>query len=344
MDGPILPDCVGSDLNLGVNLCLVSQPTSGITIGSNTIFDTTNGSSTDTQLMCGALTGSSTPQNLCPIVATTITITNTGTLFGLGSEPLVLIATESIDIEGLVNVASQDGGSIGAGMQTGCSGESNQGAAGGGAGGSYLGSGGTGGNNDSGGNGGSPGNPIALTGLNAGCPGGAGGSTGGGGGAGGGVVIIATPSLTVGSTGVINASGAAGRGASNGTGRGGGGGGAGGLIVLSVSSSLLLGSGAQIYANGGPGGGGSTASTAGSDGSDPNGASSGGSGGGGDGAGGGGGAGGTRTNTPSNGGNATGVGDGGGGAGGATGAILIQPTSILNAVSSNQNISPAPIP
>lgn len=94
--------------------------------------------------------------------------------------------------------------------------------------------------------------PISPT---VGGSGGGGGSGGfscgsGGGGAGGGVIIINTPSLNIGATGVISSNG--GNGGSDGTGNcGGGGAGSGGSLLLAAPGMTINGS---VFAQGGIGG------------------------------------------------------------------------------------------
>jgi hypothetical protein len=323
VDAPALPACVGSDLGLGVSFCPTRLSGSAIEVTTDVAFKTDSGMSSDPQLVCGDLMGGD--MGFCPIIANTIKIDQGARLFGWGPQALVLIASESIDIEGIVDVASHDGGSAGAGPPAGCVAATNPNAGGGGAGGSYATAGASGGIGNNGA-GGVPGTAIAIDHLTTGCQGGTGGG-GAQGGAGGGVIFIATPSLIIGNAGQIDASGAAGQG----TGQqqaGGGGGGTGGLIALVVLQAPSLGSGAQIYANGGPGAGGSSNAQGATDGSDPDGANSGGVGG-----------------------TCIGGCDGGTGGVGATraaaasggGAIIVRPTSSLDALAGDANVSPQPM-
>jgi hypothetical protein len=338
-DAPALPACVGSDLGLGVNFCPTHLSGSAIEISSDVAFKTDSGMSSDAQLVCGDLMGGD--MGFCPIIANTIKIDQGARLFGWGPQALVLIATEGIDIEGILDVASHDGGSAGAGAPAACMSSINPSAGGGGAGGSYASVGASGGIGNNGA-GGTPGGAIEIDALTTGCKGGTGGG-GAQGGAGGGVVFIATPTLIIGDSGQIDASGGPGQGTDQQQ-AGGGGGGTGGLIALVVLQAPSLGSGAQIYANGGPGAGGSSNAQGSTDGSDPTGASSGGGGGtciagcnGGTG-----GVGATRAATASGGGSGT-SNDGGGGGGGGLGAIVVRPMSSLSVVVDDANVSPQPM-
>jgi hypothetical protein len=209
------------------------------------------------------------------------------TIHATGSRALVVVATNRMTINGVVDVAShQGGGSRGAGANwKGC--PANQGPSstvssnggGGGAGGSFGARGGSGGANVLNEyTGGRP--PVVLDRVRGGCEGGNGGngayaSAGGfGGRAGGAVYLIAGTAIDIGPSATINASGQGGHGgalasiAYSGPGGGGGGGGSGGLIALD-SRLVSVASTAVVFADGGGGGAGAAFSTPGGDGSDP---------------------------------------------------------------------------
>ncbi len=318
---------------------------------------------------------------LCVIAGTTIDIPAAVTIRAFavsqnaadtGTHPLVLVATDSITIEGTIDVASHvndtlAGGipALGAGARTavGCAatgldgtmgkpvgGSSNDSyGGGGGAGGSYGslgGAGGSGGNNNNIGHG----NPVLGTVPNllvGGCPGGTGGTgdgglgAGAGGNGGGAVYLLAGKSITI--TGKINASGAGGGagGPGNFSSGGGGGGGSGGMIGFEAPSVAIM-TGAAVYANGGGGasGSGQNQGDSGSPGVDPTGPATAAGGGTGKDGGGGGGAGavsaGTGAAGTKGGGNNTAQECAGGGGGGGTGVIHIfstQPATLQGAVS-----------
>ncbi len=337
---------VGSDASaacvtipsIGVSLCPSGSPGGAIDLTSSTTLATDTGSTSppNAMLSCAPMTAASTP-DVCAIFATSIKIESGITLAATGPRPFVLIATNAIDIEGVLDVASHIGGATGPGpVPSACGHDSTtpQGETGA-EGGSYGAKGASGGGDENDDTVGSPGDVIGLVALTAGCPGAVGGNGGGHGGPGGGVVLVDTPMLTIGSSGQIDASGAAASGASSGQ-RGGGGGGAGGLIVLDAPTFTLTSSG-QIYANGGHGGGGSTSTQAGSDGTDPSGWNSGGGNGGANGGAGTGSVGSHQTTAAGNGGTGD-NGDGGGGGGGGFGIIKIITGSTVLAT----NISPTP--
>lgn len=282
---------------------------------------TTNIDTNPISASSGCATLAAGSSSVCALAADTITIDATKTLSASGSRPLVLIA-HVITINGTIDVASHVRGRQGpASDLAGCDNGTNAdtGKGGGGQGGSFANKGGDGGDQDN--NAGSKGTAGAaltnVTTLRGGCPGGHGGMTSFSLGHGGGAVLLIADSVTIASTGVINASGA---GAEHGipNDQGGGGGGSGGMIAISATAITLV-SGGVIFANGGHGGGGAGNSTSGGDGGDPTGPTSGGGGGaGGDNAGDGGPGypNGTRKGT-----NGTSNNDGGGGGGGGAGII-----------------------
>lgn len=211
-------------------------------------------------------------------------VEHTGTLRGIGSRPLIIVAGGAVTIDGLVNIAATGknpgpGGQFGGGRAkagSGCGGGT-QGELkvldydSGGAGASFGGKGGQGGDG-----------PLAkppctlgcsehcviycLTPLRGGSGGGGGGDVvGGEGGAGGGALqISARDVITVGLKGVINAAGGTGGGGS-GVGGSGAGGGSGGGILLEAPTVNVSGT---VAANGGGGGGGGAAFLAGKSGDD----------------------------------------------------------------------------
>lgn len=194
-----------------------------------------------------------------------------------GTRPLVLLATDTITIAGLLDVASHSPppGKTGPGANdTACNPGSGPGndplAAGGGAGATFV---------TAGGNGGKGNNAMSVGGtaampsttaprhLRGGCRGQYGGAGGGGvnggiSGEGGGAVYVGAANVIDVRTGAINASG--GGGYSGNARGGGGGGGSGGMIVL-FAPSIMTSSATRIVANGGGGGAGWNSTHAGED-------------------------------------------------------------------------------
>jgi hypothetical protein len=243
-----------------VTICLEDAPIAPLTISSATMINT------DDSTMCALVRSGG---NYCVLAATTITINVT--LRATGTRPLVLIASDSILIYGLIDVGSHRGAvpEIGAGADpANCVAGILPQSACGGAGGSFTGSGGNGGNVQQTLLGGVPGAVSTMTTeLRGGCPGQDGQvstapvtNRGIGGHGGGAVHLIAGSTIDV--RGAINAAGEGGGGAcpiSNcpggaGTfGNGGGGGGSGGMIGFDAP--IVTNSG-LILANGGGGGSG----------------------------------------------------------------------------------------
>jgi len=231
---------------------------------------TTQAIDTSTSPLCG--TAQLTPAiDACVIAGTSVVIPGGETVRVTGSRPLILLATGSLTLSGVVDAASHRGGTTGPGAELGpCSttiknptvGASGDG--GGGWGGSFGAAGNNGGNGGLGGGGGTAAPAIATTTLRGGCPGAKGaGTIGGAGGRGGGaVLLIAKQTLTI--DGAVNASGAAGEGGK--TGGGGGGGGSGGMIALDAATVNVPG---QSFANGGGGGEGANLAADGIAGSEP---------------------------------------------------------------------------
>lgn len=298
---------------------------------------------------------------LCIVAGATITIPTGATIRAIGPNALLLVAAQTIAVQGTLDASSRFNETLGgvavygAGARdaVGCNAAGVDGTAGSGnnggggaAGGSFGGSGaagGTGKNNTA------KGNPLAAvspTTFLGGCAGGHGGdgagNMGGGGlgGAGGGAVyLFAGGSINV--SGKISASGSGGTGGGPGfdSSGGGGGGGSGGMLVLESPQITVTG---MLYANGGGGGagGGNTgmgdAGGAGADVSAPTTAASGGSG---DNGGGGGGAGAFGATAAVVGKNASGNASqsAGGGGGGGVGVIRMFGTS----TTTGATISPA---
>jgi hypothetical protein len=267
-DAPAPAQTCFTSAGVGLRVCLATAPTTAVTLSSSTTIQTSAMGSP-----CAPLSGSSAA--VCAIAGTTVTIATGVRIAAAGTLPLVLIATDEVDIEGTLDVSSHAGGAVGP-MSGGsaCAAFLALGQAGGGAGGSFGTKGGDGGDGAGPTQTGVHGiaAPAMSLALHGGCAGGTGGSTGGGvpggaGAAGGGVaVLIAGTRITI--NGTLDASGAGGGGAPTGNTRAGGGGGAGGLIVLD-SPQVQTAAAAQIFANGGGGGGGTSTSPAGGSGSDP---------------------------------------------------------------------------
>jgi hypothetical protein len=220
----------------------------------------------------GAMCATVSNTQACVIAGTIVSIPAGAVVTVSGSKPLVLLATQTLTIDGTLDAASKlVGGAIGAAANdAGCNAGTLPGTLGGGAGGSFGAAGGNGGNP----NGGTAGAAAPPTALRGGCRGQDGSeqvanTRGIGGNGGGALYLIAETSIAIGVTGVINASGAGGgNGQSNLA--GGGGGGSGGLIGFDSPSVTNAG---LVFANGGGGGEGSGNATAGRAGSDPTNAS-----------------------------------------------------------------------
>jgi hypothetical protein len=253
-------------------ICLLAAPTKAIDIEANTTFDTVTGISVpaDPTLSCAQTFRGGA--GYCVLVGTTITLGSGFRATG-ANKPLVLLASDTINISATLDVASHrtPTETIGAGGDPG----GNACAAGtvpvvtgngGGAGGSFNGTGGAGGAGGAvGATGGTAGSATAVVNvIRGGCPGqdGAGANKGLRGHGGGAVFLIAGNSINVSST--INAGGEGGGGASPAD-SGGGGGGAGGMIGFDALNIAVSG---IIIANGGSGGEGSGTGSTGSNGTD----------------------------------------------------------------------------
>ncbi len=314
------PQCFGAGFG---KLCLSTAPTAPLVLDGT--FDTGSGACTE------VIDGN------CVLAGTTVSIANGADFTARGDRPLVVVASDTLTIQGTLSVASHRGQPSGAGVSAATcaaptAAENDGGGGGGGAGGSYQGTGGTGGtgdtndNNLSGGDakGGTAAAAITPTSVRAGCAGGRGGdgttgSPGNAGAGGGAVYLIAGTQITI--DGVVDAGGAGGS-APNGGSQGGGGGGSGGLIGLDAPTITVTGT---VAANGGSGAGGSGTNNnagPGRDGTASTSQSSGGNAGTGGGGGGSGGAG-SGDATADGGGGGSGPGGGGGG-GGSAGYVLFE--------------------
>jgi hypothetical protein len=247
--------CVGGGM---VQLCLAALPREPLTIDANREIDT------DRDSRCAAFTpagpGAPANQPWCVIASTTLTIARGATLSATGARALVLVALESVQIDGTLDVASRvRPRRRGAGSQPAdCTPAGGGNGQGGGAGGSFTSRGGNGGAAPApqAGSGGIAGSPVQATRFRGGCRGGNGGFVdpifGGDPGEGGGAVYVIAPAITVSETGAVNASGAGGSSTSDSQ-VAGGGGGSGGMIGIEAST-LVLRTGARVFANGGGGG------------------------------------------------------------------------------------------
>jgi hypothetical protein len=302
---------------------------------------------TTTDERCRPVAQNAAPE-LCVIAGTTIdTLDNVSIQ---GNRPLILAATSTILITAMLDASSRRGVKAGPGARSSCgaAGDGANGTAsgGGGAGGTFAFLGGPGATGQAGASvGGSPMAVEPLVAILGGCPGFFGGRPAGsrarGGEGGGAIGLIAGESITVESSGRINASGASGAGGPVAATGGGGGGGAGGLILFDAPDVTISG---PVYARGGGGGGGGgsgAAGTPGTNGGEPSNTTSNTGGGlrglpdGGDGAPGCGSPNGTDGGFPT----MNPVGGGGGGGGGGCGVIRIYGAHTINIPT-----NPAPTP
>ncbi len=243
--------CYGTGL---VTACFQQPPTGDVAIGDDIDTDTSNQCSTDSRNAAW-----------CVIAGESVTVPSV--VHVTGSKPLVIVATQTIAINGMLDASSRRvGGQLGAGANpAACASIAPPGTSGGGAGGSFGGAGGNGGEGATANAGGTAGGALQTpTTLRGGCRGqdGNGASKGTGGNGGGALYLIANTSISI--NGSVTASGA---GATAGlmTSSGGGGGGSGGFIGLDAPAVTCNGS---IVANGGGGGEGSGSTTAGNPGQD----------------------------------------------------------------------------
>jgi hypothetical protein len=269
-DAPLVDagPCFGGGL---ATICLSALPTGN--------YDVLGMTSVSTDSDCTQVVSQPGGSELCVISGIDIHINDA--LDATGSRPLVLVATHTLEVNGVIDVSSYrvvNGGSvtaehIGAGEApsalcsgAGKGGDDGSAGAGGGAGGSFGGTGGMGatGRNGIGGGPGVPASAVIPSFVRGGCAGTAGGNNSGNGrgrGAhgGGAVYLIANVSITI--SGTVQAGGEGGFGGD--VGAGGGGGGAGGLIGFDAPAVTVTG---IVYANGGGGGEGGGANQAGFDG------------------------------------------------------------------------------
>ena len=249
--------CFGSG---AYSVCLTSPPSTPVTLNTGATVDTS---------ASGTLCLATQPTNwiaagqapACFVVGTTVTVPNVTVS---GNRPLVLLASDTLNLTGTLDVASHvvNATSGPAAPSAGCAAfpaapTASNGYGGGGAGASFTTTAGDGGtSNNTGGQGGTPapGDTTAPVMLRAGCtgqPGADGQGAGGAGGHGGGAAyLVAGTSINLAATAVINASGAGGSAA--GQKAGGGGGGSGGMIVLRAPTIAVM-AGAKLVANGGGG-------------------------------------------------------------------------------------------
>jgi hypothetical protein len=253
-------DCLGSGT---FTVCPTSPRQDAVTLPSE--LDTGfSPSCADTTLVGWAVQGQT---DACVIFARSITVDNT---WARGSRPLVLVASESIIINGTLDVSAHHGWAAPGNLFASCGDLSvNPGSRAGGAGGSLMSAGGTGGaHNNPVGAGGIPSPALSVPPsiLRAGCLGQWGGgnntpaSPGGGGGA---VYLLAGTSITLQPNSAIDASGGFAIGGVEAS-CGGSGGGSGGMILLDAPT--IISTGAFVVANGGAGSEGSTSSQTGASG------------------------------------------------------------------------------
>jgi hypothetical protein len=248
-DGAVPPDgraCFGTL----VLVCFTVLPTAPLTLPmDNVVIDT------GTSPMCDQNNNQS---SYCVLAGTSFTLTAAQSIRGVGTKPLVVLSTTTMDLQGSIDVSSNKAATDNLGANAN-SAMCTDGTAATGVAGSFGGTfGGVGGNGDPiGADLGGIAAPVTMsdlpTTLRGGCAGSTGGTLGGAGGAGGGAVaIVAGASINL--TGKVNASGSGGHGGGE-TKCGGGGGGSGGMIVLDAPT--VTGSG-LVFANGGGGGQGGT--------------------------------------------------------------------------------------
>jgi hypothetical protein len=270
VDSGLPPNCYGQGV---VTVCFggsnaLAIPTMPFNVNGSamTMIDTSMNNGPN----CKALQAQVGGNDVCVIAATTIGIS--GTLIAHGPNPLVLVATDGIMVNGSGAIQVEGTGMMaGPGADTtACSraGSGSGNPGGGGAGGSFIGAGGDGGvAGMSGGSGGaaSPGiEPTLVTVLRGGCSGGDGTNGQPQGGGGGAVDLISGSTIQI--NGSILAGGGGGSGATGNN--GGGGAGAGGMIVLDAQGGTHFNGGAAADANGGGGGQGQAPNINGSNGED----------------------------------------------------------------------------
>jgi hypothetical protein len=255
-----------------VRVCFLAPPSEPVTLTADTDIDT------DASSICDK--HNDQMDHYCVIAGAGFSLIDNSIITAHGSKPLVLLSTNTMTLEGAVDVSSKHNGPAGAGASsaTTCANSNIIEAIGtsGGYGGSFGGRGAEGeqviGTDEF------RGFPAPAIGfplsLRGGCPGGAGAmgngvagrGLGGVAGAGGGAVALVATTITI--DGAINASGAGGRGGPTIARSGGGGGGSGGMVVLDSKSNFGT-IRAKVFANGGGGGqGGESGGKGGADGSE----------------------------------------------------------------------------
>jgi hypothetical protein len=264
IDGPPADaqQCFGGGL---ATVCLTALP------ASNYDVDQAASTTIASDSQCTQIVAQPGGPALCVVAGVDVHID--GTLDATGARPLVIVATDTLEVSGKIDVSSYRilsgtgallGEHVGAGEAAAnlCSGataggDDASGGGGGGAGGSFGGVGGAGaaGRNGAGGTAGAAAAAVTPTFVRGGCAGTAGGryanNAGGQGAHGGGAVyLIAGTQITI--TGTVQAGGEGGYAGDIGT--GGGGGGAGGLIGLDAPAVTIT--TGIVYANGGGGAGG----------------------------------------------------------------------------------------
>lgn len=257
VDAPPSALCLGTPLRV----CLTTTPTQPLVFGATI----------NTQNDCAQIVTQTNGPDLCVIAGTTVTAP--GATRVTGTRPLVVVATDTMTIQGSLDASSAPGTAAAGANPAACAmagtGADDTGGGAGGAGGSFGAKGGDGGRGDENNNGNPAGQaaggiaagPQISDVVRGGCGGGNGGDAGAGrgtGSAGGGVVyLIAGTSITIATNGGVFAAGAGG-GAGPACG-GGGGGGSGGMVGLDAPTITITG---KVAANGGGGGGGGSSSTA----------------------------------------------------------------------------------
>jgi len=209
----------------------------------------------------------------CMISGLTITVPAGTKITAIGPRPLLLVAYDSIDVEGAIDASSRRAGTevIGAAADDArcmpAAGSEDPVGGSGGAGGSFQFFGGQGGAAGAIASAQPTPAPTAVA-LHGGCKGSAGGAFttelgGAVGHSGGAIYLIAQNTITLGPAAQLLANGEGG--GKGGAGAGGGGGGSGGMIVLDAKA-ITLATGAVILAEGGGGGGGGDTANSASDG------------------------------------------------------------------------------
>lgn len=252
-DAPPRPSCLIG----GFDLCANQNANGPIAFTTSTSINTT--------VDCSLVLYEPSVGGICVIFATDITIAAAATVNATGLRPLVLAATQTITVDGTVDVSSYLAPPTGVASQGAAANhpsceqlriptcETTNYGCGGQAGGSFGGLGGAGGLGPSGLQNGLPGDPIPPPLPRGGCPGGSRNDNDSDGG--GGVWLVAGSAIAVTVTGRVLAGGAGGQGGYGGIGgelySSGNGGGSGGYIRLAAPSIRVEGS---LIANGGGGG------------------------------------------------------------------------------------------